>query len=647
VARCTRARERPFPPPRIFAVLAVCAALLPNVASGAPADARTSYSIAYDSTASADMTKLFQSINRNRPQQGTPPSVTSYALVAKLKGKLELTVVKADPAAIEAFYAIRHPIVRLAVNGQDQTGQAASVAQLFARGFLVDLTPEGQVVAIRLPIDADEFSRNFAQALLALIQFVRPAVPAGRTWTIEEQDRSGRYLARYKEVGRTGSLRSGTVKLRKTKIRYLPPAPDANPLPNHVVIAPTITPAGRIDASFDRSNGELVAMAGTEIETTTVLGKRVSRAKSTIRLTRIATSQLTPEEKADVARTVAALHQRSVSLSLFVPRSAREDEARFQRTELGRATVDDLLQRLAAANSGKGRQGDNETVLYLKLKALIFVHPESCTRLGKILAAANASSLTFRLLVGALGAVAHDQAQKALVAAIRTRTGDWPALSNLVPTLAHSPRPTADVEQMLRKLAASPNPDIASTALLGLGTMAGSLEKTDPARSNRIVDVIAHKLSASRSEQETTLALRALGNAGTQQATALAQRYAADTMVSIRAAALAALRFASDPASDTLLLQALATDNEPEVRLEAVYALGYHQPSKVSLAVHRKALQRDKDERVRVAVIGNLAKMRQQFPQVRAMLAQAAKTDRSENVRNAAAGALLQTGPVR
>jgi HEAT repeat protein len=97
--------------------------------------------------------------------------------------------------------------------------------------------------------------------------------------------------------------------------------------------------------------------------------------------------------------------------------------------------------------------------------------------------------------------------------------------------------------------------------------------------------------------------------------------------------------------ADKLLIDALSSDADARVRLEAAFALGYRGASRAAFEAERRAFLADKDEKVRGALLADLAKMRQGFPEVRELIEQAAENDSSDYVRKVARE-LLQRMPV-
>src|SRR5581483_10192583 len=303
-----------------------------------------------------------------------------------------------------------------------------------------------------------------------------------------------------------------------------------------------------------------------------------------------------------------------------------ESERNIERTELGNDNLETLLSGLEKLESTSGDK--DETSIYLKLKALIYLHPESCATLGQTLAKANAKSLTMRVLTGALGAVGNSEAQAALVTAIKARPTDWPALSMLIPALNQASIPTPVAEAAIRELASqSQNPEIASTAQLTLGAMARNLSNTSPGRAANIVDSLVNQINSSTSPDTTRQLLLALGNAGSVKAYSTIARFTTDSLPGVRAAATAALRFINTDQAEKQLIKILGSDSDPSVRLEAANAFGYRQVNASSFAAQRQAFATDKDDKVRLSLLNNLWNVRRAFPEARKLVQEAAAKD--------------------
>lgn len=606
------------------------------------------YRMEYNSISNADLRVLFQGQNGGPSGKPTQSSALAYSLTASLQGEMVLTTVKVAGDRIQVLATFRDPAIRLIVNGQAQAEQASSVARELARGFLVEVTPQGQVVGIYVQPDAAKFSQDFVRTLLAAVQFVFPAAPPpdGQSWTVREEDRSGSYLARYRIVSASVAGHPDWIELRKSKLRYLPEAAPAQPIPGRTQAQKKLVPRMNLVARFDLENGALVSLAGTETQDTSIQDKQVAHSETTVRLSRLNNGAVAAEEMERVRQVSSSLTKNSSPLALFTRRSPSDVEANVQRSELGSATVKELLDNLAALKTsslGREQQQAAETPLYLKFKALIYVHPESCPQLEPVLDTADASGPAFRIVAGALGAVGNAQAQRALVHAIRARPQDSAALSNLISALGSVPQPTVETEKAIQEVAASsPGSNTSGTAFLALGSMARNLRGKDPQRATAIVSFLLQHAGAAHSEEETQHVLQALGNTGSSRAMPLLLRFASSPSPVLRAAAVDALRSIRQPEVDSLLAHALVSDADSRVRLEAAFALGFRRPSRQSYDAQKKALAAEGDEKVRGALLNNLAKMRREFPEARSVLEESAAKDPSEYVRKAASGLLQQ-----
>jgi HEAT repeat protein len=610
------------------------------------------YRLEYDSTANADFRVLFEDKkNRNGEPGQSQATMLVYSLKAGLRGELAVTVLQNEPHRIAAVYQLRDLSTVVVVNGQEQTAQVESVQRDLGHGFLVELTPEGRVISLRMDPSVDKFSKDFALTLLSATEFILPSTASANThtWEIREEDRTGPYLARYLIAGdcsqktRGESSHPGCALIRKRKIRYFPEITkqSAGSLPGQKAAKKTVTPSGSLEAQFDLTQGRVISLEGVEAQNTDIEGKNVAHSETTLRMKGVAMKRLAPDEMAGIRQLGASLEASGLRFLLYTKPAAEEMQANIQRAELGTATLEGLVPQLGMLEIS--REKSDETALYLKFKALIYLHPESCDPLGKILSTADPKGPTFRILAGALGAIGSQPAQQALIAAIRARPQDWHALSNLIPTLSSVPSPGIDAEKELQALTTSADPNISSTALLSLGTVAHNLADKEPERSASIVNELVRQADVSQTEEEAHHVLEALGNTASVQALPALSKFASGSSPRLRAAALDALRLIHSRQADALLIHGLTVDADATVRLEAAYALGFRKMTPSSFTSQKQVLLGESDDKVRAALLSNLWKVHQKFPDARQLVEEAAEKDPSEYVRKVAKGLLLES----
>ena len=602
------------------------------------------YQLSYEATAQADLRTLVQQQGAAAPSGSGP---LTYVLKATLHAELATTVVSTEMNAARVLYQFRNPIVSVVINGLEQPLQEASLGRDLGRGVLVEMTNAGRMTSVRLDAGIQSFSRDFVLAVLGVTEFVFPSNGAGSalSWSSREEDRSGQYLARYHAGEKAGKSPAGksTLVIIKRKSRYLKASAQESPgqLPGHVPAKRVVTPSGSLTMNFDMDRGRISSIEGKEAQDTSVADAKVSHGETSLSMSLVSSRALTSTQIAGLRDIAASLGSRGVRFALYNTPSPEEVETSIQRNALGADTEDTLIQQLRSA--GAAGEGSDPAGLYLKFKALVYLHPETCDRLGKLLGAADSQTPTFEILAKALGAVGSPEAQQALVASMQTRPDDWSALSNLIPTLASAPAPTSQSEEWLRHLATtSPDRNISATATLALGTLAHSLFKGAPARSESMVRELIQLEGSSDSDDHRVATILALGNTGSVLALPLLEKTATSPVTRLRASSMDALRSIPSHKADTLLLRGLR-DREDAVRLEAAYALGFRSMTSAAFAAQQGALAIEKSDKVRVALLNNLWSARSRFKAARELVQKAADSDPSEYVRKTARSLLLQS----
>lgn len=600
---------------------------------------RLIYKVAYATASATDFRPLFaeEKDTGSKGEEARPELAQSFKTT--VQGELTATVLSQNEETAVIAYRLRQPEVSLIVNGQEAVDQSAQIKTDLSQETFASVNLHGNVVSVRFDPGVGGLSQSFARALLAITQFV---VPSSRTagldqWQTRESDPGGEYVAHYTEMAEppnsVADIVPGQKSFSKTKTRYIQAQQVTSS--DEVEATTEIRPKGSMVAKFDFQRGYLLSLNGTESQTISIGGKPVATAECTLRMTEVRQEILSPEELASIRDLNTASQRVAAAVPLFAPPSREATEASIERTELGDSTLDALLADLAKVESAAGNA--NETPIYLKFKAMIYLHPESCAHIGRILTTADANGPTMRILTGALSTISHPEAQAAMVTAMRARPEDWPALSLLMPALGQSPSPTETSEELLHELAFnSHNPDIASTAQLSLGSMARNLAQIAPERTAKIVKVFINAIERAPSAGATRLMILALGNAGSSDAFPIISRFLHDRSPELRAAASEALRWVDSDQVEPLLINALICDQDPSVRQEAAIALGFRNVGDASFRAQKGVFLKETDVKTRLAVLNNLWKAKDSFPEVRGIVKEAANRNSSKEVRKAA-----------
>jgi HEAT repeat protein len=599
---------------------------------------RLIYRLNYASASESDFRALFEDKNETAAESQAGPLGLVQSFNTTVRGEFTISVVHVNAENITVAYSLRNCAINLVANGENDQTDADAIRKDLSRDVFAVVDLDGKVISVRFNPATKKLSQSFARAIIAATQFVFSSdQPSMGQWEVREDDPNGEYVAKYERLGHgpsNANAPSSLVTFEKTITRYLQAITRATP--TDFKVTTTISPGGSLTGTFDPKAGRLIALNGAQTQTIDVAGKTIAHSQSTVKFDFVGAERL-DRARLITMREASAQSERLVHATpLSASMSEKDGEASIERTELATDSLQSLLTDLSSLESSTGEK--NETPIYLKFKALIYLHPESSATLGQILATADAKSLTMRVLTGALSAAGNPPAQSALVGAIKARSTDWPALSMLIPALADASSPTRVAEDAIRDLAfQSPNADITSTAQLALGAIARSLSETSPERATRIVNSLIKQIESSSSADTTRQLLLALGNAGSSNAYSTIAKFATDPSPALRAAAASALRWIVSDGADEQLIKALTSDAEASVRLEAAAALGFRQMTDATFAAEKLAFSTDKDEKVRLALLSNLWKAHQAFPEVRKLIKDAATNDASQDVRKAAA----------
>jgi hypothetical protein len=592
---------------------------------------RLHFSLDYLSTATLDLAPF---------QGGAAPSPgLTRSVHAAVRGDLVVQVLGVDGERVRLAYRLERPAVQLALDGQPDLALGQALEGHLQRAAFVEADRRGRILSARLAPGARGVSAGLSRALLAATQVVLPdpGADAADGWEAEEDGPHGTAVVRYEpapgSAGWGGRLRA----LRKARLHYLPAEAEGG------AAALEHRPEGELQATVDARAGHLVSVQGTEVTTTLVQGREAGRAETTLRLRLLRWETADAAEQARLAAEEAERALTSPPLPLSARPSPEEGEAAIHQAELGQATLETLLAELDRAERGeKGALG--ETPLYLKLKALAYLHPEVTGRLSERLARARAPGLAVRVLGPALADSGRPQAQAALVAVVRARRDDWPALAELLPALGRARAATPAVEAVLLELAAEGKDEVRSTAQLALGTLAHGLAATDPARAEAIVSWALGRLRAARSPAERRQLLLVLGNAGSATAWPALRAALRDPAPEVRGGAMTALGGLRGAEADAALCAALTGDADAGVRLEAARALSGRPMTAAGLAAHARVVKQEASPGVRLAALRNLGRARPALPEAAELIRAAAANDTNPEVRGAAAELLEEDG---
>jgi len=600
---------------------------------------RLSYSLAYDSTSASDFGAVLARVGA---QTSTGPSPMKQSFVTTVRATMTITVLGDDRDGVDAAVRFAETTVALRVNGLNAESDAARIAADLQKPVFARISRRGRVLSVLGDPAAGTTSRGYISSLLAFVQIVFPDdwSPSSGEWTVEEDWPNGVAIAHYRRSGsgQAPKAADSPITLVKSKERYLPALKTAFSKTRE--IARLVAPGGEVRAAFDAAKGRLVSLDGAETEDFSVNGQPVGSARNEIHLAYRGADRPGAGEIAALADAERAMEAVAAPVPLTTDVTREALEAASYEQDLGEATLQSLLADLKTVEETGGPRFDT-TPLYLKFRALIFLHPESCAALGDVLSRALTDGPTMKVLTTALNAIGHPEAQSALADAALKRASDEKALFKLLFALSTVERPTPESEQALRTLMEkTPDPNVVIMARLALGSMARRLAATAPERAAAIVEQLCGGLAGAPTAAARKSYLLALGNAGSAAALPAVRPFLEDASPDLRAAAVRSLRFVTTTEAENIILRALSSDPEAEVRAQAVEALADKDMTPAAFAVEKTSVLNDASVRVRLALVRSLWKVRDQFPEVRSLVEEVARNDPSKDVREAAAAQL-------
>jgi len=599
------------------------------------------YSVEYQSNSESDFSRLFSAEKAARSGTAKTPHVGQTARM-KLRATWEISTLERE-GRLTSFGRLIKPEVTLEHNGQTDLAFNQQLISEIEQPFLIELTSHGEVIELSGKKTLSKISRNILRSLIAESQIVLPTQESP-SWTTRERDANGFFEASYRlPPEQTVGVHNGLIKLLKSKVRYLDLGSKVKrrlrstmPLEFSTQLEPTLNAAIELDCT----TGTFSSLTATGTLKTRVNRTEIGSNQYQLTMKLLSVTQLPKgTDLAALTRDTGFTGTKGATenYSLTSIESAEAMELLIQKNELGDLDFKKLLALLKAAKTS----GDPSAIenLYLKFKALIYLHPEACEPLAAQMKKENPQkSKAMLMLATALSTVGSPQAQDALVDVLASRSSDIVSAQILIPALGMTEHPTPKAEETLRELIhSSGKEDIVSTAGLSLGAMAGNLSEQDPERSRAIIESVQKDYQNAETDQQKQYLLSVLGNAGSDQALPVINSALESSNIQIQTEAAMALRFVPDREAQAKLVDLLKTSAiDDSVKQAAASALSYREPTLgLSQAIQTHYASQDSDL-VRRELIKAAFENRDVDPSVTDWLKGVASSDPSPEARKLA-----------
>lgn len=373
------------------------------------------------------------------------------------------------------------------------------------------------------------------------------------TWTVEEDDRTGRYIAHYQWQSHDAVTRTRLGFLAMRTPRGL----DARS-------ARALSTDGETRFSFDDQGLH-------EVVVNEHLTMRMGEGMPTMSVVVEARLRRTHSQEI-AARVIAALPVEPIRAH---GQAGEPTEREVAMQTLGDATIADLLNEVRAVGSllpGSGEEQEWRARTLSRLTAMLQVDPASAQEVAGALAAAGDPRMA-AVVAGALGDAGTTEATAALTELLAGGALASTSKRNVAVALALTESPSADSAGALTSML--DDPEVGPSAALALGAQAGKLSEIEPEAASSAMDTLLERYARATDMNERTTLLSALANSGDPRALPVMREAIMGQDSRLAELATYGLRFIPGAEADALLIQQLTGATSREIKVQAIRAVGH------------------------------------------------------------------------
>lgn len=488
---------------------------------------------------------------------------------------------------------------------------------------LVSMEKSGRIRDFVTPESMSVEASNFWIDLLASFQVELPAKAGEASWTANESDTTGDYIATYR---RANPKKPGEIV--KSKGEYVHLHGQEEPPEAITFDASSAIELERVVRSIHGTEKLSLSSGGSEIESDVEVSFELVENAADPRI--LHRSRLVQDEIRDGARRVIGAAESPVSQEDGVPPVQ---------------TIATALDGLIALHRSGGAGSADEAALMAKIVDLIRRDPAVVAVVLERLQSNEATDELAAVLLGALGAAGTEAAQSGLVEVFASANWDESRRFTALTALAQVEEPTPLVFESLEALRAEET-ELAANALLLLGAMGSRVRTSDPARFAEVRDELLELGSTlpGASDLEShreVLILEALKNVRLESTPTFIERLYESGDDIARAEVVSYFEHTFDERANDILFRAIAQDPSESVRAAAAAVLPSAERG-IELAIIEGIVASDPSVEVRKAAVRTLAERAQSEREVVDLLANIAETNDSDEVRAIAAEAVAK-----
>jgi hypothetical protein len=535
------------------------------------------------------------------------PGTKSLHKRFELKGILNMRIFDVKKDRVRVAFQIEP--VAISVEGQRDTG----AEKLYSTIFTANISSEGEFLDFNF---SNEISPDDEKNIINTIRAYQCIIRKGflSSWTIEESDANGTAAISY-------HADKGTIlKRKKTYVSLL----SRDDTPNN---------DSKIDvknsdftASYDEKGSWLSRMEGGELLAFSSGGNIYLKTSNHVYLERIYgdadTSAGIWDENLDFNGMIARWSQ---SPKNMVSLATQVERAKLQ-SKTGNVTPELYFTGIFNKHKTFSSSAISDLMEYIRL------YPEMSDRLPEYLLTHSLNAQQRAMVTHALGRVGHAEAQKALIHIINGREFQKDNRVQAVMAFSNISVPEKASIATLWETTRQTDQDIASTAVLSLGSIACSLGHSNDNSVQMQSSVIKQRLESDlKSVQDTRMRvalIHAAGNTGDGDFIKPLSSFLKDESPNVRSSAVSALANFTDGDVDGILSEKLKSEENISVRGSIVSSLEQRKPVQETVSTVLEQIGSEDNDIVRGEMYRYLAKNRD-FPGVRDKLVSLKNTESS------------------
>ncbi|MCP4129848.1 MAG: HEAT repeat domain-containing protein [bacterium] len=323
----------------------------------------------------------------------------------------------------------------------------------------------------------------------------------------------------------------------------------------------------------------------------------------------------------DITKQWSGKPKNTISLALYTERKGL-------RNRIGNSTIESYLKTIFKKHMAFTSAAIKEIAEYIKL------YPEEALKIPPFLLSQELNVHQRAMLTHALAKVGHDRAQEALVIIMEDKVFKKDNRVQAVMAFASISRPKDESISSLWEMydQEDQDKDLASTAILSLGSIAGTLEKNPNEagedRSREIKQRIDTGLSSEENLNKRIALIYAAGNTGDTSFVEPISSFFNAENPNVRSTAAASLTHLKNEEVDTILCDQLTKEENINVRGSLVTALYKREPTEQSVGMVLEQVAVEENDIVRGGMYRYLLKNRNK-PGVKEALVELKKTERA------------------